>query len=398
MPDLVAPRESAAVPLASREEEFESWLAAREATLQRTAHLLTGDAQVAQELVRDTLGRLYLTWSSAHDLGGPDAYATRILVDEHRAARRRRSRGREQRTEDSSESPESPVIHTEYDDRREALWQLVGLLPPRQRAAVVLRFYEQLTGPDLDTLRERCEEADYPSTSMAAVVDTAGVVRARRRRTSAGVIAATAAVVATVASATWLGGHVASPLAPQHSTSTQTSAGPPVPGADSRQGVPLGTTTGTDYLQGKDYRAADGTTTKLPYQPYNLQAAAYRNGFLVAHTVAHDARRLTWLDDRLRPRWTSCASDAVNLVRSYDGTHLAYATVNCTTHVTTVHLATVEGSSVRQLVDRIPDHHQISLTGATHNTVDYSYWLPPQGAQGPGFVTDFHGRDRRVPR
>src|SRR4029077_3391902 len=69
--------------------EFESWLAAREGALQRTAHLLTGDVHAAQDLVQTTLAKLYRGWDRIRDVGNLDAYARQMLVNEYRTAWRR---------------------------------------------------------------------------------------------------------------------------------------------------------------------------------------------------------------------------------------------------------------------------------------------------------------------
>jgi len=142
MRQTAVPRPSVGPVRPERDLEFEQWLAAREPALQRTAHLLTGDVHAAQDLVQETLGKLYLAWDRIEDRSRIDAYARRILVNEHHTAWRRPFRRREQVTEDL---PDRPVVEAEYDDRRDALWRIVCGLPPRQRAVVVLRFYEQLT-------------------------------------------------------------------------------------------------------------------------------------------------------------------------------------------------------------------------------------------------------------
>ena len=132
-----------ATPLRStRDVEFEAWLVAREPALQRTAHLLTGEVHTAQDLVQDTLAKVYLSWDRIRDRGSVDAYARKILLNEHRTAWRRPVRRREQITE---VVPDLPAVGEVYDGRREAVWRFVCSLPPRQRAVVVLRFYEQLT-------------------------------------------------------------------------------------------------------------------------------------------------------------------------------------------------------------------------------------------------------------
>jgi RNA polymerase sigma-70 factor (sigma-E family) len=133
----------------TRDVEFESWLAAREPALQRTAHLLTGDVHAAQDLVQITLAKLYLAWDRIQDRGHVDAYARKILVNEHRTAWRRPVRRREQVTADL---PDRTAPEQGYDGQREAVWAFVASLPPRQRAVIVLRFYEQRTEPEIAAL------------------------------------------------------------------------------------------------------------------------------------------------------------------------------------------------------------------------------------------------------
>jgi RNA polymerase sigma-70 factor (sigma-E family) len=133
----------------TRDAEFESWLIAREPALQRTAHLLTGDVHTAQDLVQVTLAKLYLAWDRIQDRGNVDASARKILLNEHRTAWRRPVRRREQVTD---EVPDRPVPEQSYDGQREAVWAFVASLPPRQRAVVVLRFYEQLTESEIADL------------------------------------------------------------------------------------------------------------------------------------------------------------------------------------------------------------------------------------------------------
>jgi RNA polymerase sigma-70 factor (sigma-E family) len=130
--------------------DFESWLVAREGRLQRTAHLLTGDVHAAQDLVQNTLAKLYLRWDRVRDAGDVDAYARKVLVNEYRTAWRRPVRRAEQVVElvPDAPAPEPP----EYDGIREAVWGFVCSLPPKQRAVVVLRFYEQLTEAEIADL------------------------------------------------------------------------------------------------------------------------------------------------------------------------------------------------------------------------------------------------------
>lgn len=127
--------------------DFEDWLAAREGALQRTAHLLTGDVHSAQDLVQTTLAKLYLRWDSVRSADNIDAYARTALVNEFRSSWRRAGRRPELLVADVPDSPgdEAPA----YDGSRDAVWQFVCSLPPKQRAVVVLRFYEQLTEAEI---------------------------------------------------------------------------------------------------------------------------------------------------------------------------------------------------------------------------------------------------------
>jgi RNA polymerase sigma-70 factor (sigma-E family) len=129
-------------PRPTDRSDFESWLVAREPSLQRLAVLLAGDSHSAQDLVQATLAKLYLAWDRLDDREHVDAYARRILLNEFRSGWRRPWRRREVVTD---EVPERAAPIHEYDGTREAVWRYVTKLPPRQRAVIVLRYYEELT-------------------------------------------------------------------------------------------------------------------------------------------------------------------------------------------------------------------------------------------------------------
>jgi RNA polymerase sigma-70 factor (sigma-E family) len=125
-------------------EGFEAWMAARQRRLLHIAWLLTGDVHTAEDLVQTTLAKLYLAWDRVDRDGNVDAYARRILVNEHASLWRRPWRRREISTDDFA--GREPSSHDDRDDgTRAALWEAVRALPPRQRAVIVLRYYEQLT-------------------------------------------------------------------------------------------------------------------------------------------------------------------------------------------------------------------------------------------------------------
>ena len=123
--------------------DFESWMAAKQGRLLRTAYLLTGDVHAAEDLVQTALAKLYLAWDRVAEAPSIDAYARKVLVNEHTSAWRRLWRHREVVSDTSAH--DVPVRGEEYDGVSAALWGAVRRLPERQRAVVVLRYYEQLS-------------------------------------------------------------------------------------------------------------------------------------------------------------------------------------------------------------------------------------------------------------
>jgi RNA polymerase sigma-70 factor (sigma-E family) len=127
----------------NRDAEFAEWMQARQPRLLRTAYLLTGDVHAAEDLVQTALAKVYLAWDRVSAASSIDAYARKILVNEHTSAWRRLWRQRETVTDTSRYDIAVPA--TEYDGVTATLWEAVRALPERQRAVVVLRYYEQLS-------------------------------------------------------------------------------------------------------------------------------------------------------------------------------------------------------------------------------------------------------------
>lgn len=125
--------------------EFESYVAGAQARLLRTAYLLVGDQASAEDLVQTALAKLYLGWNKVQKRESLDGYVRRIMVNEHINWWRRAWRRNEHSVEAVPERPYDDPGHQTDVVEREDLWALVQTLPPRQRAAVVLRFYEDLS-------------------------------------------------------------------------------------------------------------------------------------------------------------------------------------------------------------------------------------------------------------
>jgi RNA polymerase sigma-70 factor (sigma-E family) len=145
--DLPADRATGALAMASRanhkDADFAAYLAARQASLLRTAYLLAGNRHDAEDLTQTAFAKLYLAWDKVRDQGSIDGYVRRILVNEHNSLWRRAWKRREHSQDHTAFHD---AVHDEYDDGRgSALWELVQTLPRKARAVVVLRYYEELT-------------------------------------------------------------------------------------------------------------------------------------------------------------------------------------------------------------------------------------------------------------
>ncbi|HWF41187.1 MAG TPA: SigE family RNA polymerase sigma factor [Acidothermaceae bacterium] len=119
------------------------YVAARQRALQRTARMLTGDEQTAEDLVQTTLERVWPHWQRVAGDRDPDAYVRKVMVNTYSSWWRRKWHG-EQPT---SDLPDITTADDDYAraDLADALRRLLPTLTPRQRAVLVLRFYEDLT-------------------------------------------------------------------------------------------------------------------------------------------------------------------------------------------------------------------------------------------------------------
>lgn len=155
------------------EAEFAAWMSARQPALLRTAYLLTGEHHAAEDLVATTLAKVYLNWNKVRDRGALDGYARRVLVNEHNSVWRRSWKRREVTTD---EVPEWVGTRDRYDEGQTGgLWELVQSLPRKQRAVIVLRYYEELS---------EAETADALGVSVGTVKSQASRALASLRQTT----------------------------------------------------------------------------------------------------------------------------------------------------------------------------------------------------------------------
>ena len=122
----------------SDRDDFESFVAARRGALLKSAYLLTGSHEDAEDLVQTALIKVVPRWPRIAD--HPEPYVRQVLARES-INRWRRRRWREVATD---RLPDAPVTDDDGSER-EALRAALLTLSPRQRAVVVLRYYEDLT-------------------------------------------------------------------------------------------------------------------------------------------------------------------------------------------------------------------------------------------------------------
>ena len=124
------------------EARFTEFVRAHSASLFRTAFLMTGDHQRAEDVLQDALVRIYKRWPHIDAMASPLAYSRRVVLNQGASSWRKRS---------SRETPRLLTEEPSWDGRVEELaehervWQAVLTLPQRQRAVMVLRYYEDQT-------------------------------------------------------------------------------------------------------------------------------------------------------------------------------------------------------------------------------------------------------------
>ncbi len=122
------------------ETEFRDYVTGHLAGLRRTAYLLCGDWHQAEDIVQTALTKLYLSWRRVRERGALDSYVRQIVVRTYIDEGRRGWR----RERPTAQLPDS-VGREELPDDRMFLLRALAQVPSRQRAALVLRFWEDLS-------------------------------------------------------------------------------------------------------------------------------------------------------------------------------------------------------------------------------------------------------------
>jgi len=125
----------------SYEAEFAELVAAKGAALRRTAYLMCGDWHLAEDLVQGVFVKIHLHWRRIRRQESFDAYLRATLFHAYLDTRRAKWR----RETPAEYLPDLPAPGTEPSDDRDVLVAALRRIPPRQRAVLVLRYWEDLS-------------------------------------------------------------------------------------------------------------------------------------------------------------------------------------------------------------------------------------------------------------
>ena len=153
------------------EEEYREFVGHHATSLHRTAFLLCGDWQLADDLVQETFVHVFRHWRRVQRADNQNAYVRRILINEFNRHWQRYGRLPVHADTDRPETA-VPDVSTEVVNRAELLRALLTL-PARQRATVVLRYLEGMSERETAAVM-RCSEGTVKSQTARALQALAG--------------------------------------------------------------------------------------------------------------------------------------------------------------------------------------------------------------------------------
>jgi RNA polymerase sigma-70 factor (sigma-E family) len=151
--------------LAQEAPAFEEYAASAWPRLYRSSYLLTGNHADAEDLAQQTLLQAFRSWAKVSRADEPAAYLRRMQTNLFLSQRRPRARSLELLTD---APPEPRLAPTAGPEDRMVLWPHVAALAPRQRAVIVLRYYEQLSEREIAEALG-CSTGNVKSTAHRAL-------------------------------------------------------------------------------------------------------------------------------------------------------------------------------------------------------------------------------------
>ncbi|MEV4350812.1 SigE family RNA polymerase sigma factor [Actinoplanes sp. NPDC049596] len=151
---------------------FEQFAMARLPSLMRYAVVLTGDNDLAQDVVQEVLARAQVRWRRISEADSPEAYVRRMVLNEYLSWRRswavRHVHSVGERLVEIDDARSARHDHAQDVVEADALWNRLATLGRKQRAVLVLRYYEQLDDDSIADLLD-CTPATVRSHASRAL-------------------------------------------------------------------------------------------------------------------------------------------------------------------------------------------------------------------------------------
>lgn len=164
--------------MSDRDAEFGAYFAARSDAMRGTAYLLCGDWHRAEDLVQQTFTKIYLAWRRIQRHGAMDAYTRQTLVRTFLSERRR---GWFRHESVEFEPTDRPGLSPDLADERLVLLEALVKVPPRQRAVLVLRYWEDQSVEQTAALLD-CSTGNVKSQAARGLATLRGLLEQERVR------------------------------------------------------------------------------------------------------------------------------------------------------------------------------------------------------------------------
>jgi RNA polymerase sigma-70 factor (sigma-E family) len=163
---------------AGAEDDFREFVVARSPALLGMAYALTADRGLAEDLLQTALLKTYRHWRTVRASDHPDAYVRRVMANQRISWWRRRRVAESDAPLPDRAGPDRPSGIEERDE----LWRALRQLPPRTRAVVVLRYWEDLPEAEVAAILG-CSVGSVKSQASRGLQRLRGVLAADREGT-----------------------------------------------------------------------------------------------------------------------------------------------------------------------------------------------------------------------
>jgi RNA polymerase sigma-70 factor (sigma-E family) len=164
--------------MSDRDAAFEAYFAARSDAMRSTAYLLCGDWHRAEDLVQLTFTKIYLAWRRIQRHEAMDSYTRQTLIRTFLSERRR---GWFRHESVASEATDRAAPSADFADERLVLLEALVKVPPRQRAVLVLRYWEDQSVEQTAALLE-CSAGNVKSQAARGLATLRGLLEEEKVR------------------------------------------------------------------------------------------------------------------------------------------------------------------------------------------------------------------------